>query len=170
MSKFVLSERSIHNIEGCHEHIHILCREAIKITPYQFAVPDGGGLRSITYQRGRYAMGRTSAGPLCRCGGKINQIGTCQKHPLGMCVTWTMNSPHLLGHAVDFIVLIDGKYVDGDTPDELKYYNAVADSFLVAGAKHNIPTIWGGTFRDKNGKPRPDSGHIQLNENFYKGK
>ena len=147
MSRFKLSEKSLQRLEGCHEDIIKVTKRAIEITPYDFGIPEKGGLRTVEYQKKLYAQGRTTAGKI---------------------VTWTMHSPHLLGHAVDFIVYIDGKYVDGDTPEELKYYNAVAGAFLQAGAELNIPIVWGGTFRDKSGKPRPDSGHIELNSYFYK--
>jgi len=44
--------------------------------------------RTHEEQQSLYDQGRTKPGPLCVCGGKRNAIGTCAKHPWGLCVTW----------------------------------------------------------------------------------
>src|SRR5688572_16672970 len=46
--------------------------------------------RSNSEQQACWDQGRTKPGPICACGGKNNPIGTCQKHPLGLCVTWAL--------------------------------------------------------------------------------
>jgi peptidoglycan L-alanyl-D-glutamate endopeptidase CwlK len=147
MSRFKLSQKSLNRLEGVHEDLVLVTKRAIEITPYDFGIPEKGGLRTVAFQKELYAQGRTKPGKI---------------------VTWTMNSPHILGHAVDYVVNVDGKYIDGDTAEELKYYNQVADAFLRAGAELNIPIIWGGTFRNRRGESRPDSGHVELNSYFYK--
>lgn len=95
------------------------------------------GLRTIEEQEALYAQGRTTAGPI---------------------VTWTMNSRHLSGHAVDLAVIIGGKYIT-----DPQAYDILADVMLRTAAQLQIPIVWGGTFR-----PNPDRPHFELNRAFYK--
>jgi peptidoglycan L-alanyl-D-glutamate endopeptidase CwlK len=84
---------------------------------------------SLDEQKELWAQGRTKPGPLCRCNGKTNPIGTCKKHPFGLCVTWTLNSRHLLGEAFDIAIIKDGKpnwdaKVDVNKDNEWDYFEA----------------------------------------------
>lgn len=141
MSRFKLSEKSMNKLEGVNEDLVEVVKLAIQLSLVDFTVLEG--LRTIERQKELYAQGRTKAGKI---------------------VTWTMNSAHLRGHAVDL-----GAIVNGVLTWEEKWYPLIADAMLEAAAKLNISIVWGGTFRDKNGKLRPDSPHFELNKNFYKG-
>ncbi len=142
MTKFKLSEKSLNRLEGVHEDLVAVVKLAISHSVVDFSVIDG--LRTVERQKELYAQGRTKAGNI---------------------VTWTMNSPHLLGHAVDL-----GAIVNGVLSWDKKWYPLIADAMLESAAKLEIPIVWGGTFRDKQGKLRPDSPHFELNKNFYKRK
>ncbi len=137
-----LSERSLQKLEGVHEHLVKVVMGACKISVVDFFVLEG--LRSVQRQKELYSQGRTKPGKI---------------------VTWTMNSTHLWGHAVDLGALVNGKYIDGDTPEELKLYDKIANAMLESAAKLTIPLVWG--VKKKDGTIT-DKGHFNLNQNFYK--
>ena len=140
MGKFKLSEKSINKLEGVHEALAETVKLAITLSVVDFSVIEG--LRTIERQKELYAQGRTKPGKI---------------------VTWTMNSPHLRGHAVDL-----GAIVNGVLSWDEKWYPLIADAMLEAAAKLDVKIQWGGTFRDKDGKLRPDSPHYELSNKFYK--
>lgn len=76
---FNLSEKSLHMLEGVHEDLVKVVKEAIKITPIDFGVTEG--LRSVTRQRQLVKDGKSQ----------------------------TMLSRHLTGHAVDLVAYVNGK-------------------------------------------------------------
>jgi len=128
-------------MSGVHPDMAKVVKRAIELTAIDFTVLYG--LRTVEEQRELYARGRTKPGAI---------------------VTWTMNSAHLRGHAVDLGVIIGHDYINGDTQEELQFYNQVANAMLQAAAELDIPIVWGGVW-----KSNPDSGHFELNKAFYKG-
>ena len=139
---FKLSEKSIDRLAGVHDDLVKVVFNAIKISTVDFMVLEG--LRSVARQRELYAQGRTKEGKI---------------------VTWTMNSTHLRGHAVDLGAVVNGKYIGGDTKEELLLYDRIADAMLESAAKINIPLVWG--VKKKDGTIT-DKGHFNLNEKFYR--
>ena len=75
----MLSERSNRNLEGVHEHLVAVVRQADAITKMPFIITEG--LRSEKRQRELFAKGLSK----------------------------TLKSRHLTGHAVDFAPLLDGE-------------------------------------------------------------
>lgn len=75
--------------------------------------------RTFQEQAKLYAIGRTKPGNPCRCGKKVNPIGTCPKHPLGLRVTnaGPGRSWHNWGRAIDVVPLRFGKPVWGTSGD-----------------------------------------------------
>lgn len=138
---FKLSEKSLNKLEGVHEDLTKVVKQAIKVSTVDFCVVEG--LRSVDRQKKLYAQGRTAPGKI---------------------VTWTMLSRHLSGHAVDL-----GAIVNGVLSYDEKWYTQIANAMLGSAASLNVPLKWGGTFRDKNGKPTPDLMHFELSKYFYKG-
>lgn len=86
-----------------------------------------GTWRSAAEQDALYAHGRTVPGPMCRCGGKFNPIGTCSTHKLGMIVTkaksgqskheYTLPGGVPASLAFDAAILRDGKPIWGTKGD-----------------------------------------------------
>lgn len=142
MSRFEFGKRSmiVINDDRMHPDMIKVAKKALEITVVDFIILCGK--RTDEEQEELYAQGRTKPGKK---------------------ITWTLNSAHLYGHAIDFGVIVDGKYINGDTEEELLLYNQIANAFLQAAAELQIPITWGGVFL-KN----PDSGHVELNKNFYK--
>lgn len=67
--------------------------------------------------------------------------------------SWTLNSRHLTGHAVD-VVDPDGRY---DIPD----LDRIAVAFKAAGKQLGVPIVWGGDWKSK------DTPHFELDRKAY---
>lgn len=70
--------------------------------------------------------------------------------------SWTMNSRHLTGHAVDFVALVGGN-IDYSWPA----ITDIADAFKEAARRLNIPITRGIDWKVKDGP------HIELAWRFY---
>lgn len=134
-TNFTLSARSLAKLEGVDERLVAVVKRAIQITSEDFAVIEG--LRSQERQAELYAQGRTKPGQI---------------------VTWTMDSPHLHGKAVDLVPYP----VDWN---DLKRFDAVAHAMFTAANELNTKIRWGADW-DMDGKPRgkgeSDSPHFEL--------
>ena len=75
-----LSARSRSRLDGIDKVLIDIIEEAIKTSPYDFGIPQYGGMRSDAVQKEMYAQGRTKPGRK---------------------VTWTLNSYHKTGKAFD---------------------------------------------------------------------
>lgn len=60
--------------------------------------------------------------------------------------SWTLNSKHLTGDAVDVIAL-----PNGEPSWDLKYYRQIATAFKAAAAELQIEIEWGGDWREVDG-------------------
>jgi peptidoglycan L-alanyl-D-glutamate endopeptidase CwlK len=119
---FKLSQRDHDRLDQIHEDLAKVVRRAAEITEQPFCVTQG--LRTLQQQRDLYAQGRTKPGKI---------------------VTWTMNSQHLSGRAVD-LAAIDGKKILWDE----KLYPTIAKAMLHAAAELHVPITWGGTWKNKD--------------------
>lgn len=128
---FKFSQRSLNNLKGVHPDLVRVCHAALKLTKVDFGILDG--LRTFDEQRKNVAAGKS----------------------------WTLQSRHITGHAIDFGVFVDGKYLNGDTPEEYELYEQVAEAFKVAALKEKVPIIWGGDWKQRDGC------HIELDKRKY---
>ena len=113
---YVLSKRSEDNLKGVHKDLVAVIYELLKVSPYDFTITEG--LRTLERQKELFAQKKSK----------------------------TLNSKHLIGRAVDFIV-----YDSGELTWESMFYKSVADKAKEVANKLNIPIIWGGdwaTFKD----------------------
>jgi peptidoglycan L-alanyl-D-glutamate endopeptidase CwlK len=107
-----------------------LTRLAVLLSPKPFAIVQGQ--RTIAQQRNLYNQGRTTPGKI---------------------VTYTLNSKHLGGRALDFAALDKS----GDISWDEKLYPDIAAAFQAASKQLGIGITWGGEWRSQ------DLGHIELN-------
>jgi peptidoglycan L-alanyl-D-glutamate endopeptidase CwlK len=124
----ILSPASEKKLVGVKPALVKVARRAAEISKQPFQVVQGK--RTPAEQRALYAQGRTKPGPK---------------------VTWTMNSRHLGGNAIDYAALVNGKI-----SWNAKLYPAIAKAFKQAAKELKTPIIWGGDWKAK------DWGHIQL--------
>lgn len=110
---------------------------AIAATPIDFRIQEG--LRTLERQRKLVAAG----------------------------VSWTLNSRHLTGHAVDVLPVVD---IDGDGALELhELYSwplmlSLAAHIKAEAARVGVSVEWGGDWRKT-----PDPAHWQLPRDLYPG-
>ena len=109
---FKLSQRSLDRLQGVHPDLVSLVKKAIELTEVDFTVTEG--LRSKEEQQ-RLVAERKS---------------------------WTFNSRHLTGHAVDL-----GAWVNGSLSYDWEYYFQIADAMRRASIELGIPVQWGGLWR-----------------------
>lgn len=127
---FTFSKRSLINFKGVHPDLVRVSTTTLHITPVDFGIIEG--LRSLERQ--------------------TELFNSVPKK------SWTMNSRHLHGLAVDFMA-----YVGGVATWEEKYYLQIAASFKRAAMMENVHIIWGGDWH----APQTDSDHIELDRHFY---
>ena len=113
-----LSAKSEERLRGVHPDLIKVCREALKISPIDFGIPQYGGLRSEADQVGLFAKG------VSKCDGICNL------------------SYHQSGKALDFYA-----YVDGAASWDKLHLALVAASFLQAASKLGIKLEWGGIWK-----------------------
>jgi peptidoglycan L-alanyl-D-glutamate endopeptidase CwlK len=137
---FKLSPASEKILSTVRPDLQKVIRRAAELTTTPFAVVSGN--RTQAQQNYLYAQGRTRP---------------------GMVITWTRNSNHMGGAAIDFSA-VDTK---GNPTNHLKhtwstsYYKPIADVILAAGKECGIPVEWP---LWKKG----DFGHIQLVKPYQK--
>jgi len=129
---FKLSKKSLEHLNEVHPDLQKLVHRTIQITPVDFGIVDG--LRTVNQQKENVAKGASQ----------------------------TMRSRHLTGHAVDFGAYVGSEYKNGDTQEEYKLYEQIAEAFKKASLELDIPIIWGGDW-----KTLKDGGHIELDRRRY---
>lgn len=135
---FTLSARSRSRLVGVHPDLVRVVNLAIRLTTVDFAVTAGN--RTQAEQDALYAQGRTRPGPK---------------------VTWTRNSRHIGGYAVDVAPWINGG-IEWDNNGKLGAWPRIAEAFKSAAKELGVPIVWGGDWA--NTKDRP---HFELDRNRY---
>lgn len=114
---FVLGAQSRLRLRGVHPDLVALLERAIQLTPVDFAVYEG--LRTYTRQA---ALVRAGA-------------------------SWTMDSRHISGHAVDLVPWVD---FDSDGDSELRWdwslAYPIAQAMRQASLEMHTPLTWGGVW------------------------
>jgi peptidoglycan L-alanyl-D-glutamate endopeptidase CwlK len=119
------SEKKLANVKPA---LVRLVRRAAELTKQDFQIVQGN--RTQKEQDALYAQGRTKPGKR---------------------VTWTRNSKHIGGNAIDFAALVNGKISWNE-----KLYPAIGKAFKQAAAELGQSMVWGGDWQNR------DWGHIQI--------
>jgi len=109
---------------GVHPDLVRVVERASEISPVPFVVTEG--LRNLERQKALKAAGKS----------------------------WTLDSRHLTGHAVDVVDADDFKY---DIPD----MDSIADAMKRAAAELKTPIVWGGDWKQR------DTPHFELDRKAY---
>jgi peptidoglycan L-alanyl-D-glutamate endopeptidase CwlK len=123
-----LNAASEKRLVGVKQNLVKVVRRASVLTTQSFQIVQGN--RTQAEQNALYAQGRTKPGKI---------------------VTWTKNSKHIGGGAVDFAALVAGKISWNE-----KLYPPIATAFKKAASELGIGIEWGGDWTTK------DWGHVQL--------
>lgn len=120
----MLNDRSRKNLVGVHPDLVRVVEAAFERCPVKFVVTEG--LRNLERQKQLKAAGKS----------------------------WTLNSRHLTGHAVDVVDADDFKY---DIPD----MTSIASAMKESAAELKVPIVWGGDWKTK------DTPHFELDRKAY---
>ena len=115
---YKLSNNSFKNIAGVNPILIAIIVEALidKDCPYDFGIPQFGGIRNAREQNALYHAG-------------LSQLNG-----------YTKKSKHQSGNAVDIFV-----YVDGRATWDIKYYKPLARHIMmIASTRYGIQLTWGG--------------------------
>jgi len=121
---FVLGPKSRERLKGVDPQLAAVVMRAIEISTVDFTVIEGA--RSVERQKELYAQGRTKPGPK---------------------VTWTLNSRHIGGHAVDLGVWKNGAIDWNDTAGYKAIYDAVMAAAKELGVAIRAGSDWDGDGR-----------------------
>ncbi len=126
MTAFTFSARSERNLRGVHPDLVRVVRRALQLSPVDFTVVEG--LRTKKRQAELVAAG----------------------------ASWTLNSRHLTGHAVDIAPFIGGT-VRWDWPP----FRVLSQAMKKAAAELGVPITWGGDWKVRDGP------HFELSRKAY---
>ena len=126
MSRFIFGKRSENNLLGVHPDLVRVARRALELSEVDFTVIEGR--RTPARQKALVEAG----------------------------ASWTMNSRHLTGHAIDVAPYIGGT-IRWDWPPFYK----IAEAFKKAAEELNVPIVWGGSWKVKDGP------HFELDRRRY---
>lgn len=150
MSNFVFGKTSQERLATVEKDLRNVCTLALCKSPIDFMVLEGR--RTVQRQHELYGQGRTAA--------QLQAAGVDPKYakPSMPKVTWTLNSNHFTGRAVDLVPY------PVDWNDTSKF-DAIAKAMFAAAKDLGVTIRWGADW-DRDGNPRErgesDSPHFEL--------
>lgn len=135
---FKFSQRSLSILNTVHPDLQKVVKRALGLSVVDFGVTAGN--RTQAEQDELYAQGRTKPGPK---------------------VTWTRNSRHIGGYAIDLLPYINGK-AEWDNNGKLGLWPKINEAMQKASKELNIPVVWGGSWQTT-----PDRPHFELDRKYY---
>ena len=120
---FALGAKSNRHLRTCNEPLQRIVRVAIELTDTDFSVIEG--MRTLLTQQHYVDTGKS----------------------------WTLDSKHLTGDAVDIY-----PWVGGQTDHSEEYYRRIAKAMFTAAQQLRIPVSWGGFWKS----PKQDMPHWEL--------
>lgn len=138
---FRLSNASLTRLRTVDPRLQRVMELAIELTSVDFMITQG--LRTLDEQARLYGKGRT------RVMMAAKGLPMEYAKPGEAKVTWTMNSNHMSGRAVDVAAWVNGK-IDWDNLDN---YHEIAKAVKAAAATLNIPVDWGGDWKTTKDLP-----------------
>ena len=126
---FTLSARSRSRLVGVHPDLVRVVNLAIRLTVVDFVVVQGN--RTQAEQDALYAQGRTKPGKV---------------------VTWTRNSNHIGGRAIDVAPWVNGA-VEWDDSGKLGLWPRIAEAFKSAAKELGVEIVWGGDWKTTKDRP-----------------
>lgn len=145
---FRLSKRSLDKLAGVKPEMASVVKRAIELTEVDFVVVQGN--RTLDEQKRLYGQGRNAA--QCAAAGVPKNYA----QPSAPKVTWTLNSNHIGGRAVDLAPYVNGA-IEWDNSGKLGLYPKINDAMKRAAAELGVKIGWGGDWQKT-----PDRPHFEL--------
>ena len=119
---YKLGNRSRKNMIGVHPILAFAVEMAIQRTKQDFGILNKGGVRKDSEQAAMYAQGRTTEGSK---------------------ITWTLDSYHQYGLAVDLVAYVKGRF-----SWDVKYYAKIIKAMKAVIKEYDLPIdsgydLWG---------------------------
>lgn len=126
-------------MEGVDPRLVQVFRQAIKVSPIDFGIPELGGLRTEEQQKELYALGRTKPGRIVTKADGVNR-----------------KSRHQSGRALDVYAYVNKKASWDET-----HLAIIAGVILSTANRLGYKVKWGGTFGSSNFKGW-DTPHFEI--------
>lgn len=150
-----LGEKSIQKLNFVDPRLAAVIKIAVLACGFDCVVSEG--LRSKEQAVINYRKGRTAK--------ELAKVGIKDPPLPGPKVTWTLNSKHITGKAVDVYPLVGGKLDDGMGTDKLRRFDELYHAVMLAAAQQRVRIRYGGDW-DEDGKLREagetDSPHYEI--------
>lgn len=145
---FRFSQRSQSILVTVKPQLQAVANRAIQLTTVDFGVVQGN--RTLEQQRYLYGQGRTPQ--------QLLKVGLTSKYarPDLPVVTWTLNSNHIGGNAIDVMPYIDG-VGNWDNDGRLGLWPPIHAAFRLAAKELNIKIVLGADW-----EKTPDRPHVEL--------
>lgn len=144
MSGFRFGQKSMAVLLTVDERLQKVAVRALAKCPIDFGVVQGNRTRDM--QMRLYGQGRTAA----QCAAK--GVPTAYAKPKMDKVTWTLNSDHIGGKAIDVCPWVGGVY-DWDNNGKKGHWPKIAKAFKEASAELGIAIEWGGDWTETVDRP-----------------
>lgn len=141
---FKYSKASLTRLETVHPDMQRVAHRALELSPVDFSITQGR--RTLDEQKRLYGKGRTAA--QCRAAG----VPESYAQPSAAKVTWTLNSNHLSGNAIDVAPFVNGK-LEYDDSGKLGLWPKIAKAFKDAARELGVSIEWGGDWTKTKDRP-----------------
>lgn len=141
---FRFSKASLDRLATVRPDLQRVTQRALELSKVDFVVTQGK--RTRDEQMRLYGKGRTGAAVIKQ------GIPAHYAKPNEAIVTWTMNSNHLSGNAVDIAPYVNGK-IEWDDNGKLGLWPQLAAAFKEAAAELGVSIQWGGDWKQKVDRP-----------------
>lgn len=138
---FKFSKASLDRLATVDPRLQSVARRALELTTIDFVVTDGN--RTLDEQKRLYGKGRTAA----QCTAK--GVPASYARPGEKKVTWTLNSNHIGGRAIDIAPYVGGG-INWDEDGKLGLWPKLAKAFKQAAKELNVRIEWGGDWGAEN--------------------
>lgn len=147
---FVLGKASLERLATVDPQLQRVMKRAIQLTEVDFTITQGN--RTPDEQARLFGKGRTAA--------QMAAKGLPQSYarPTEAKVTWTMNSNHIGGRAVDVAPFVGGK-ITWDDNGKLGLWPKIARAVKQAANELGVAIVWGGDWQGT-----PDRPHFELSK------
>lgn len=141
---FRFSQNSLNRLATVHPDLQRVAKRALELSPIDFVVVQGN--RTKDEQARLYGKGRTAA----QCAAK--GVPASYSRPNEAKVTWTLNSNHIGGRAIDVAPYVNGG-VNWDDSGKMGLWPKLATAFKQAAKELNVAIVWGGDWTTTKDRP-----------------
>lgn len=141
---FKFSKASLNRLATVHDDLQRVAHRALQLSEVDFVVTQGR--RTLDEQKRLYGKGRTAAQCLAK------GVPSSYARPNEKKVTWTLNSNHLSGNAIDVAPYVNGG-IEYDNNGKLGLWPKIAKAFKDAARELDVSIEWGGDWKGTVDRP-----------------